>query len=206
MRKLLKNFPFIAITRGLLPDESLSCVEILYSCGFRIVETPLNSPTPFKTIETMVQTHGHKMLIGAGTVVTTAEVEKVASAGARLIVSPICDEDIIAATKQNGMVSLPGVTTPTEAIRAIQAGADGLKLFPAEMISPQALRAIKTILPKNFPLIPVGGIDHENWQSYFTAGATGVGVGSSLYVPGMTSDQLRSRGELLRQSWLNLAK
>lgn len=203
MKSHLANFPFIAIIRGVKPSEVIDCAQALYDEGFRIIETPLNSPEPYKSIELMANHFGNKALIGAGTVTEISEVHNVKAAGGKIIVSPHCDPDIIKATKAESMYSLPGAATPTEAIMAIKAGADAIKLFPSEAISPKILKAIKVVLPADTILVPVGGIDHTNWHPYYEAGARAFGLGSSLYSPGRTPENLRNRARNFANSWQN---
>lgn len=201
MKNLLKVFPFIAILRGIRPEEAVNCGEILYDIGFRILEVPLNSPKPFSSISRLVEHFGTDALLGAGTVTTTEQVAEVASIGGQLIVSPHCDVDVIRATKDNGLLSIPGVATPTEALSAIRAGADALKLFPGEMLPPHVVKAIRAVLPEKTVLLPVGGIDASNYRPYLEAGADGFGLGSSLYHKGITREQLTENGLAFKKSW-----
>lgn len=202
MKQYLQDFPFIAITRGIKPSEAEPCCRMLYAAGFRIIETPLNSPDPYRSIERMSGMFGPELLIGAGTVVSLEQVEEVKNAGGSLIVSPHCDTIIIEKTKQCGLVSIPGVATPTEMMAAISAGADALKLFPAETIGVAGLKALRAVCPAETLMIPVGGIDETNWLPYFQGGAAGFGLGSSLYKAGMQPEEVGRRAELFRQSWL----
>lgn len=202
LKEYLEKFPFIGIMRGIKPEEVVACASVLTSKGFRIIETPLNSPDPFRSIHLMAESYGEIALIGAGTVTEVEQVKQVQKAGGKLIVSPNCDPEIIKATKQCGLVSIPGVATPTEAIAAIKAGADALKLFPTEMISPAAVKAMRAILPPETLLIPVGGINTSNWRPYLHAGAAGFGLGSSLYKEKMALDQLEDTAEQFQQKWL----
>jgi 2-dehydro-3-deoxyphosphogalactonate aldolase len=201
LRQYLKQFPFIAITRGIKPAEAVVCCRILHAAGFRIIETPLNSPDPYRSIEQMAGLFGSEILIGAGTVVKLEQVDEVKKAGGRLVVSPHCDPKIIEKTKECGLISIPGVATPTEMMTAIKAGADALKLFPAEIIGLAGLKAFQAVSPEGTLMIPVGGIDESNWQPYFQAGAAGFGLGSSLYRAGRTPEELRLRAELVQQTW-----
>ena len=197
----LDHFPFIAITRGITPQEACMCAEILIAAGFSVIETPLNSPSPFESITRMVTQFGDRILIGAGTVTTEVEVEKVAAAGGKLIVSPHLDLKLVRAAKRLGLLSVPGILTPTEAMTALQAGADALKLFPAEIITPDAVRALRAVLPRASFLIPVGGIGVDNWHTYFSAGSNAFGLGSSLYHKGMSMPQLEKRARAFQKSW-----
>lgn len=201
MKSQLANFPFIAIIRGVQPSEVIECAQALYDGGFRIIETPLNSPSPYESIQLMADHFGDKALIGAGTVTEVSEIEEVKKAGGKIIVSPHCDPEIIGATKAQSMYSLPGAATPTEALRALKAGADGIKLFPSEALSPKIVKAIKVILPAGTLLVPVGGIDHTNWHPYYEVGARAFGLGSSLYAVGRTPEELRNRAQQFAHSW-----
>ncbi len=197
---LLHYFPFIAITRGILPEEAVDCAGILYNSGFRIIETPLNSPEPLRSIRLMADLFEDRALVGAGTVTSVEQVEQVREAGGRLVVSPHCDPALIRESKRCGLISIPGVVTPTEAFTALQAGADALKLFPAEIVTPKAVRAMRAVLPKAALLIPVGSIHAGNWQEYVEAGANGFGLGSSLYRKGIAVAELQGRAETFRGS------
>ncbi|MGW8194876.1 MAG: 2-dehydro-3-deoxy-6-phosphogalactonate aldolase [Desulforhopalus sp.] len=201
MKSQLAPFPFIAIIRGIKPSEAINCAQALYDEGFRIIETPLNSPDPYQSIKLMADHFGDKALIGAGTVTEVNEVKEVKAAGGKIIVSPHCDPEIIKATKEESMYSLPGAATPTEAIRAIKAGANGIKLFPCEALSPKIVKAIKVVLPVGTLLVPVGGIDHTNWHSYYEVGAGAFGLGSSLYSAGRTPEELRKHAQNFAHSW-----
>jgi 2-dehydro-3-deoxyphosphogalactonate aldolase len=181
----LKECNLVAILRGITLQEAEPVCEVLIEAGWRMIEVPLNSPDPLKSIEALVKRFGDQALIGAGTVLTTAQVADVAATGARLIVSPNTNVEVIKASRQANMVSLPGVATPTEAFAAIQAGASGIKAFPAEAIPPQTIKAWKAVLPKDIPVLAVGGITPENMRPYLDAGTVGFGIGGSLYKPGM---------------------
>ncbi|HEY2112711.1 MAG TPA: 2-dehydro-3-deoxy-6-phosphogalactonate aldolase, partial [Dongiaceae bacterium] len=183
LRRLLQELPLIAILRGIRPDEMPAAADALMAAGFRILEVPLNSPRPLESIRYLSGREG--LLSGAGTVLTTAEVDSVAAAGGRLVVSPNADAEVIAAAKRHGLTTLPGVATPTEAFAALKAGADGLKMFPAELLPPKALKAWRAALPAGALLLPVGGITPESLADYLAAGADGFGLGSALYKPGM---------------------
>lgn len=182
----LSGLPLIAILRGLEPREAADVTAALLDAGFRIVEVPLNSPSPLVSIERIVARFDARMLIGAGTVLDAGAVADVAAAGARLVVSPNFDPEVVRATKQRRLVSIPGVVTPSEAFAALAAGADAIKLFPAEMIAPAVVRSMRAVLPKAAKLIPVGGIGPDNIAAYRRAGADGFGVGSALFKPGMS--------------------
>lgn len=197
----LDQFPFVAITRGITPPEAGTCAEILFAAGFRIMETPLNSPDPYKSISNMAARLGDKALIGAGTVSTEDQVDQVAAVGGKLIVSAHFDANVVKATKRLGLISIPGILTPTEAQLALRAGADALKLFPAEIITPVAVKAFRAVLPPEVILIPVGGIGLDNWPTYFRAGSNGIGLGSSLYKKGMSTAQLENNAMRFKNSW-----
>jgi 2-dehydro-3-deoxyphosphogalactonate aldolase len=166
--------------------------EALTSTGWTAIEVPLNSPEPFESIATLARNFP-AALTGAGTVLTPDEVRKVHAAGGQLIVSPNFNPAVVREAVRLGMVCLPGVATPTEAYAALESGADGLKLFPAEMIPPAVIRALRAVLPANARLLPVGGITPENMGGYLAAGASGFGIGSALYKPGVTAAQVRDR-------------
>jgi 2-dehydro-3-deoxyphosphogalactonate aldolase len=180
--------PLVAILRGVRPDEAIGVAEAAVAAGFRIVEVPLNSPDPFESIARLAALLGGRALVGAGTVLTPDEVGRVAEAGGRAIIAPNFDPAVVRAAKAQGMVALPGVATPSEAFAALAAGADGLKLFPAEILPPAAVKAMLAVLPRGTRLVPVGGITPESIPPYLAAGAAGFGIGSALYRPGMTAE------------------
>lgn len=174
----------IAILRGITPDEAPMIAGVLISAGITKIEVPLNSPDPFLSIQLMTEAFGDQALIGAGTVLTPAQVAQVRDAGGKLIVSPNTDPAVIAATKAVGLLSYPGAMTPTECFTALQAAADGLKMFPGELIGPTGLRAIRAVLPKGTEVLAVGGANPDNFAAWVAAGADGFGIGSALYKPG----------------------
>ena len=176
----------IAILRGVTPDEACEITAELIQAGITIIEVPLNSPEAFVSIARMAQIYGNEALIGAGTVLEVKEVEAVSTAGGRLIVSPNCNPDVIKASKQAGMLSYPGVMTPTEAFAALDAGADGLKLFPGSLIGPEGVKAMRAVLPEHTEILAVGGAAPENFALWHAAGVDGFGIGSALYKPGDT--------------------
>jgi 2-dehydro-3-deoxyphosphogalactonate aldolase len=178
------RLPLVAILRGLEPERAVAVGEALVEAGFDIIEVPLNSPDPLASIAALVSALGDHALVGAGTVLTEAAVDSLAAIGAGLVVSPNCNPAVIRRTVAHGMVSLPGVFTPTEMFAALDAGASGLKLFPAEAASPAVIKAVRAVLPPQVPLLAVGGISAANMGDYLAAGATGFGIGGSLFKPG----------------------
>ncbi len=191
--RCLAACPLVAILRGVRPGEVEAIGAALVEAGIRIIEVPLNSPQPFESIARLARTCGELALIGAGTVLDPADVARVAEAGGRLIVSPGTDPDVIAATRAAGLVSAPGFFTPSEAFAAIRAGADALKLFPAEAASPAMVKAQRAVLPGDVPLIVVGGITPPAMGAYRAAGADGFGLGSALYTPGLSAPAVAER-------------
>lgn len=176
--------PLIAIIRGVKPDEVIAVTQSLIDEGFTMVEVPLNSPDALKSIQLISKEFGEQILIGAGTVLNTEQVQQVADAGGKLIVSPNANVDVIKKTKSLGLVSIPGVATPTEIFSAIDAGADGVKAFPADMLPKSAFKSWRAVMPKDFPIFAVGGINVSNMAAYKSAGVDGFGFGSNLYKSG----------------------
>jgi len=174
----------IAILRGVRPDEVVGIGEALVAAGITRIEVPLNSPEPFRSIRLLADACGDRALVGAGTVLSPEDVQRVAEAGGRLIVSPDTNAQVIAATRAAGLLSYPGVMTPTECFTAIRAGADGLKVFPGELVGPVGLKALRAVLPKEIPVYAVGGARPDNFVDWAAAGASGFGIGSALYQPG----------------------
>ncbi|MCC7548893.1 MAG: 2-dehydro-3-deoxy-6-phosphogalactonate aldolase [Burkholderiales bacterium] len=195
----LQRCPLVAILRGVTPSECLDVAEVLIECGFAIIEVPLNSPQPLESIERLARSHAGHALIGAGTVLYEAEVEAVVRAGGRLMVAPGYSPGVLARARPHGLITLPGFATPSEAFAALEAGADGLKLFPAEANPPMVLRALRAVLPRNVPVLPVGSISLDNMAGYWAAGANGFGLGSSLYRPGIALDRLRAQADAFRE-------
>jgi 2-dehydro-3-deoxyphosphogalactonate aldolase len=191
LRDCLQRLPLIAILRGMKPEEAPAVLQALAS--FSILEVPLNSPRPLESIAYLVRHASPGVLIGAGTVLTGTEVADVAATGAKLIIAPNCAAPVISAAKARGMIALPGVATPTEAFTALAAGADGLKMFPGELLPPAAVKAWRAVLPKDTLLIPTGGVTPDNVAAYRAAGADGFGIGSALYKPGMSRDELKQK-------------
>jgi 2-dehydro-3-deoxyphosphogalactonate aldolase len=188
----LAPLPLVAVLRGIAPDEIPAIADALIGEGFRILEVPLNSPQPFESIRRLAAAHAAHCLVGAGTVLDPADVARVRDAGGRLIVMPHADTAVIREAKRLAMVCLPGVATPTEAFAALAAGADGLKMFPAEAMVPAALRAWRAVLPKGTLVFAVGGIRPDNMAPWWAEGAAGFGTGSNLYKPGADATQVRA--------------
>ena len=187
----LDPLPLVAVLRGISPEEVDQVADALVDAGFRILEVPLNSPRPYDSIRRLAQLHGANCLIGAGTVLRVEDVARVRDAGGRVVVMPHADLAIVREAKRQGMVCMPGVATPTEAFAALDAGADGLKMFPAETIPPAAVRAWRAVLPKDALLFAVGGMRPDNLDAYWAAGASGFGTGSNLYKPGTPAGLVR---------------
>jgi 2-dehydro-3-deoxyphosphogalactonate aldolase len=183
----------IAILRGVTPNEAVAVATSLVSAGITRIEVPLNSPEPLTSIERMAKAFGNDVEIGAGTVLSVADVRSVHAAGGTLIVSPNCNVDVIAATRAAGMQSWPGVMTPTECFAALGAGASGLKLFPASLIGPDGLKAMRAVLPPGTQVYAVGGAGPSNFADWRRAGCDGFGIGTALYTPGLTADEVGTR-------------
>ena len=190
-RARLARHPYVAILRGIRPDEVEEIGEALIEAGFGLIEVPLNSQDPLASIAELVRISAGRAMIGAGTVLTVDQIHAVAATGAKMIVSPNSDSAVIAATVDNGMASLPGYATPTEAFRAIAAGATALKLFPAEGLSPAVLKAHRAVLPPDLPVLVVGGVTPDTTDDWLAAGAAGFGLGSALYRPGQSAEDVR---------------
>ncbi|WP_421682841.1 2-dehydro-3-deoxy-6-phosphogalactonate aldolase [Stutzerimonas urumqiensis] len=202
----LRDLPLIAILRGLTPAEAVPVGRALYDAGLRMIEVPLNSPEPLDSIRRLVDALGEGCLIGAGTVLSETQVEAVVKAGGRLIVSPNMNPAVIRASRAAGLVSAPGVATPSEAFAALEAGADVLKLFPAEQLGPAVLKAWRAVLPADCPLLPVGGITPEGMAAYRQAGASGFGLGSALYRPGQSAEAVGRNARDFANAWHALAR
>jgi 2-dehydro-3-deoxyphosphogalactonate aldolase len=187
------TLPLIAILRGVTPGEAPDIAQAILDAGITQIEVPLNSPDPLDSIARLARRFGDKALIGAGTVLSPEEVADVADAGGRLIVSPNYDPDVIAATRARDMQSWPGVFTPTEALAALKAGADGLKLFPGTMAGPAGLQAIRAVLPAGTRVYAVGGAGPDNFADWIRASADGFGLGSALYRPGLSAEDVAQR-------------
>lgn len=180
--------PLVAIIRGVTPEEAEATARAIFDAGIRIIEVPLNSPEPFASIERIAGALGERALVGAGTVLDPLDVQRVRDAGGRLIVSPNTEPQVIRTAVEAGMVTVPGFFTPTEAFTAIAAGAHALKLFPAEAASPAVVKAQRAVLPKEVPLLVVGGVNGETIPGWLDAGADGFGLGSGLYVAGQSPE------------------
>ena len=200
-RGAMAELPLVAILRGLLPTEALAIGAALIDAGFRILEVPLNSPDPFASIRALADRFGSDVLVGAGTVIDPADVPRLQDAHGRLVVTPHTDSRVIEAAKAAGMACLPGVATPSEAFAALRAGADALKLFPAETLGIAALKAWRAVLPAHVALLPVGGITPESIAPWRAAGAAGFGLGSALYRPGDTPAQVAAAATQFVEAW-----
>jgi 2-dehydro-3-deoxyphosphogalactonate aldolase len=196
----LARCPLVAILRGVHPHEAAAITATLETAGIAIVEVPLNSPDPLTSIATLARDFGTRLLIGAGTVMTEAQVADIAHAGGRLIVTPHADPAITRAAKAHGLLAIPGFFTPAEAFTMLAAGADALKLFPAEAASPAVLRALRAVLPPDTAVLPVGGIDAGNIPAWRAAGAAGFGIGSAIYRPGDTPATVTTKARALLAS------
>jgi 2-dehydro-3-deoxyphosphogalactonate aldolase len=197
----MAELPLVAILRGIRPDEAIDIGAALVDAGFRLIEVPLNSPEPYRSIELLAEKFGAAALVGAGTVMDAAAVARVVGAGGRLIVMPHSDPEVIRAAKAAGTWCLPGVATPTEGFSALKAGGDGLKLFPGEALPPAVVKAWKAVFPPEVPLLPVGGIAPETMADYVAAGAAGFGIGSALYKPGIDAAEIRRRADAFVAAW-----
>lgn len=195
------SLPLVAILRGLTPSEASDVGAVLFEAGFRLLEVPLNRPGAIASIEAIVRMAPAGTVVGGGTMLTEADVNAVAAAGGRLFVSPNCNPKVITRARAAGMLCAPGVATPTEAFAALDAGAHALKIFPSEAVGIAGLKAIKTVLPSGTLLWPVGGVTPESFADWIAAGATGFGIGSALYTPGVTLDELAQRARRFVDAW-----
>ena len=193
--------PLVAILRGVRPDEVEPIGDALVEAGFTLIEVPMNSPDPLVSIGRLARRLEGKALVGAGTVLTPDQVDAVQQAGGQLIISPNSNLSVIARSAEAGLISMPGYFTPTEAFAAVQAGASALKLFPAEAATPTVLKAQRAVLPKELPVLAVGGINPGNMGPWVAAGADGFGLGSALYKPGGTAAQVREAAQAFLQGW-----
>jgi len=201
----MAKLPLVAILRGIAPGEAADIAEALLEEDFEFIEVPLNSPEPLKSVAAVRRMAPARVLVGAGTVLWPAEVEAVAEAGGDLIVTPNTNTQVIARAKALGLACLPGAATPSEAFAALAAGADAVKAFPAEMISPAVVKAWRAVLPQGTAILPVGGITPDNMAPYVNAGAAGFGLGSALYKPGDDVMQTRAKAAAFRHAWARLA-
>ena len=197
------TLPLIAILRGIQTHECEEIAQSIFASGLGILEIPLNSPAPFNSISLLTRKFPDKF-VGAGTVTSIEAVEACIEADCKLIVTPNFNPDVARAVSHHDVIYCPGVATPSEAFAAIDAGADGLKLFPAEMITPNIVKALRAVLPADVPLIPVGGITPNNMSDYVSAGADGFGIGSALYKPGKASQDIHASSKLFVEAWSNL--
>lgn len=201
LKQALAQNGLIAILRGLHPQEAAAVGEVLYAAGFRVIEVPLNSPSPYESIAILRKALPADCLIGAGTVLTPEQVELVKEAGGQVIVMPHSDAKVLRAAKAAGLYLSPGVATPTEAFAALEEGADVLKLFPAEQMSPAVVKAWLAVLPSGTILAPVGGITPDNMQVFIDAGVKGFGLGSGLFKPGMSVGQVAANAKAYVAAW-----
>ena len=201
MIEVLDDLPLVAILRGLVPEEAVEVGEALVAAGFRTLEVPLNSPRPLESIARLAAALGDRAIVGAGTVLTPAEAHAVADAGGRLMVSPNTDAAVIAAARARHMLALPGVFTPTEAFASLAAGADALKLFPAEIAGPAGLKALRAVLPAGTRVYAVGGVSPETIPAWRAAGASGAGLGSALFTPGRSAAEVGDRAAAFVRAW-----
>jgi 2-dehydro-3-deoxyphosphogalactonate aldolase len=197
----LNHLPLIAILRGVEPEEAVAVARALADAGFTMIEVPLNSPRPLESIQCIRDAIGDQVLLGAGTVMTPAQARDVVRAGGQLIVMPHSDADLIRAAKSAGAICIPGVATPTEGFAALRNGADALKLFPAELMPPSVLKALRAVFPSDTRFFPVGGITPESMSDYVAAGATGFGLGSALYRLGDTVDVVARKASAFVAAW-----
>lgn len=196
----MDSLPLVAILRGLKPEEALSVGEAIVAAGFHMLEVPLNSPDPLRSIQILSEAFPNA-LVGAGTVTTAQQVRDIKTAGGQLIISPHLDDNVVCEAVNLGLISLPGVATPSEAFRAIALGANGLKLFPAEMISPAVVKSMRAVLPSHIRLIPVGGIGTHNMADYRKSGASGFGIGSALFAPGKSAAAVGESAVAFVNAW-----
>ena len=199
-QSLMDSLPLVAILRGLKPEEALAVGQALVNAGFHILEVPLNSPDPLRSLQILSAAFPNALL-GAGTVTTAQQVRDIKAAGGQLIISPHLDDNVVCEAVNLGLVSLPGVATPSEAFRALALGANGLKLCPAEMISPAVVKSMRAVLPQEVKLIPVGGIGLHNMADYRQSGASGFGIGSALFAPGKSVEAVSDSAADFVQAW-----
>ncbi len=205
LRDFLTELPLIAILRGVKPENAEAVGYALVEAGFRIIEVPLNSPEPFRSIERLAKSMPGNVLVGAGTVLDPEQVNGIRDVGGRLIVMPHADLDVIRRAKEQELICTPGVATPTEAFAALKAGADAIKIFPAEAIPPAVVKAWRAVLPKDALVLPVGGIKPDNMKPYVEAGANGFGLGSALFTPAMSPEEIGRKARDFATAWQALS-
>jgi len=204
-RDYLADLPLVAILRGLRPENAEIIGHVLVEAGFRVIEVPLNSPEPFRSIEVLARAMPDGVLVGAGTVLEPAAVDRVRDAGGRLVVMPHGDVEVVRRAKGVGLFCTPGVATPTEGFAALKAGADALKIFPAELIPPLVVKAWRAVLPQETIVLPVGGIRPDTMRPYRDAGANGFGLGSALFTPAMSAQEVGRNAHAFGQAWRGIA-
>ncbi len=190
LSEAMQILPLVAILRGVKPEEVIAIATVIKDAGFKIIEVPMNSPRPLESIKKLSELFGDELIVGAGTVMTCAEVDMVKAAGGEIIISPHCDPDLIRYAKKMGMLVVPGFYTPSEAVLALKAGADALKLFPADTLGAVGLKAMSVVMP-SIPVLPVGGVSPSTMADFLAAGAAGFGLGSGLYKAGMTPEEVQ---------------
>ncbi len=200
MKAWLARCPLVAILRGVRPEEVEAIGDVLIDAGFAIIEVPLNSPDPIESIRRLAARCGARALVGAGTVLDPADCARIAAAGGRLVVTPHADPEVVRAAKAAGMLAVPGFMTPGEAFALLRAGADGLKLFPAEAASPAVVKALLAVLPAGTAILPVGGIEAGNMAPWRAAGAAGFGIGSAIYKPGDSAATVADKARRLMEA------
>ncbi|MBB3019336.1 2-dehydro-3-deoxyphosphogalactonate aldolase [Microvirga lupini] len=205
LRDYLAELPLIAILRGLKPENAEAVGHALVEAGFRIIEVPLNSPEPFRSIEILAKTMPRNVLVGAGTVLDPQQVNGIRDVGGKLIVMPHADLEVIKRAKEQDLICTPGVATPTEAFAALNAGADAIKIFPAEAIPPAVVKAWRAVLPKDALVVPVGGIKPDTMKPYVDAGANGFGLGSALFTPAMAVEEIGRKARDFAAAWQALS-
>ena len=203
-RDFMTSLPLVAILRGLRPENAEATGQALVEAGFRIIEVPLNSPEPFRSIETLARSMPRDVLVGAGTVLDPSDVDGIRDVGGRLVVMPHGDTQVIRRAKEHRLYCTPGVATPTEAFAALRAGADAIKIFPAEAIPPQVVKAWRAVLPKDTLVIPVGGITPDTMKAYVEAGANGFGLGSALFTPSLSVAEVGAKARAFASAWSQL--
>jgi 2-dehydro-3-deoxyphosphogalactonate aldolase len=204
LREYLVELPLVAILRGIKPENAEAVGQTLVEAGFRIIEVPLNSPDPFRSIEALAKSMPQNVLIGAGTVLDPAQVDGVKDVGGKLIVMPHADVEVIRRAKEHNLVCTPGIATPTEAFAALKSGADAVKIFPAEALPPSVVKAMRAVLPKDAIVLPVGGIKPDNMKPYVDAGANGFGLGSALFTPAMSVEEVGRNARAFATAWQDL--